>query len=284
VFDWQNHQNAVFLAGGIGITPFMSILRFATQKQSRNKITLIYSFRNQQDIPFVEELKQIQLQNPNITVVFVVNSGPVDTLNGQIVQTGRITPELLDKSSGQYYQDTAFYICGPPPFMNGMVKTLADKQTPESNVITEAFGQGSHRQTGKIKSWPFNIYALGAVGVAFAGLIVLISDVLKTIPASSITGSTEAVDKTSPASSRQADLDKLVNELSTMPSTGTPSDAVLAAQKAAIPKTATAAATVQQAAPKPNSSTGSTTVSSPAPTVKPAPVCTTSPSGIRTCI
>jgi ferredoxin-NADP reductase len=291
VFDWENDKNAVLLAGGIGITPFMSILRFATKIESANKINLIYSCRTQDDIPFLEELKNLELKNQNLTIFYVIGSGLTDKLDGLKGALGFVTPEIIDMVTRARLEDKTFYICGPPPFMNGMIKTLHSKQVPESRIITEAFGQGSHKQTGKIKSWPFNIYMLGAVSLALGSFMVMLLDLLKTIPPASIIEATKPIKVASPANARQADLDKLVNGLASAVSAGAPSDAVIAAQKAATP-VATATPTSGPTATSTSRTTTSTTpsVSAPAPVATPTPtpvhvpVCTTSPSGVKTCV
>ncbi len=289
VFDWVNDKNAVFLAGGIGITPFMSMLRFATKVESLNKISLIYSCRSQDDIPFFDELKQIERANPNVTIFYVIANGNTDKLAGLHGSTGFVTPEAIDAITNRAYDNTSFYICGPPPFMNGMLKNLQSKNVSESRIITEAFGQGSHKQTGKIRSWPFNIYMLGAVGMAMGSFLVMLLDLLKTIPPASIIEATQPIQVASPANARQADLDKLVNGLASAKSPGTPSDAVIAAQKAAIPIATVAATTQSQSTSSTSSGSASTpktttVTAAPTPTPVRTPVCTTSPSGVKTCI
>jgi len=168
VFDQARDSEAVFLAGGIGITPFISMIRYLTKIEASNTVTLVYSCRNQDDIPFVDELKRLSSVNPNFRVVFVIGQGATDRLQGQLVTTGFISPELIDRVVRGMLVVKAFYICGPPPFMKGMAGNLHRQGVPESHVLTEAFGQGANRQTGKIQSWPFNVYVLGAVSLALA--------------------------------------------------------------------------------------------------------------------
>lgn len=67
------HENparaAVFIAGGIGITPFISILRQATQVQSSQRLILIYSNRRPEEAAFLAELQQLEEQNSNFRLV-----------------------------------------------------------------------------------------------------------------------------------------------------------------------------------------------------------------------
>lgn len=275
VLDWQNQQKVVFIAGGIGITPFMSMLRFSEHVSTNTAITLLFSCRNQNDIPFFAELCKLENNNVNITVHYVIAEGPTDLLQGRTVSQGRITEEIIARTVSNDFTANSFFICGPPPFMKGMTSTLLKNSTPQSNIITEAFGQGANRQTGKIISWPLNTYILGTAGLVLGSFVVLIADVMKTMPVSSVLATTEQANNDQSFSKRQSDLDALVNEFDPLVSAGPPSDAVLAAQKAAQPKAARATVTTTQS-------------SSSQPAAKPAPVrtpvCTTSASGVRTCI
>ncbi len=273
VFDQIRDRQAVFLAGGIGITPFMSMIRYLSQIQAPNEITLLYSCRNQDDIPFFEELKRLEQSNPHFHVSYVIGQGATDKLHGQTVKTGFISPEVIDGVVHGAYAERSFYICGPPPFMKGMTNILRAKGTAEDRILTEAFGQGSNRQTGKLRSWPFNIYVMGAVGVALGSLIVMAVDLLKTLPPTTLLGLSNAEAAPASTNSRQADLDQLVNSLPSSLSPGPPSDAVIAARLAAVPKTAARSATP---APAP------AVIYKPAPTPR-ALVCSTTPSGVKTC-
>lgn len=276
VVDWQHQPNIVFIAGGIGITPFMSMLRFASQAHLQNSITLLYSCRSQDDIPFFEELIKIEESSTTISIHYVIADGPIDKLQGKSVSKGRISNELLVERTENSFSSYEFFICGPPPFMKGMTKLLVANNTPQNNIVTEAFGQGSHRQTGKIKSWPFNMYVLGTAGLVLGTFTVLVADVMKTMPVSSLLANDEQVNNDQTISKRQADLDAMVNSFDPLVSTGPPSDAVIAAQKAAQPKVAKTITTT------------STQQSANVPVAKPTPVknpvCTTSASGVRTCI
>jgi len=282
VFDQVRDTRAIFMAGGIGITPFMSMLRYLTQIGATNEITLLYSCRNQDDIPFLDELRRLRGANPHLKIIYVIGEGEITKLAGEFAVVGRITPELLDKVTASAYSSVGFYICGPPPFMKGMVATLKRKNVAADHIVTEAFGQSTSRQTGKIRSWPFNVYIVGAVSVMVGGLVVMALDIMKTLPSLSALGLASADAAPQATNSRQNDLDKLVNGLNPSPSTGTASDAVVAARLAALPKVAaTTTSTSSTTTP-----TRTTTVAAQAATPVPVhvPVCKTTPSGVTTCI
>src|SRR5664279_4496483 len=167
----ERDKRTVFMAGGIGITPFISMIRYATTCRFENEIRLIYSCQNQDDIPFADELRQLEQSNPHFRVIFVIGKGATDKLDGETVTTGMVTPELVDSVTDGRYDNKTFFICGPPPFMNGMTKLLKGKETPIKSIMTEAFSKGPNRQSGKIRSWPFNIYLMGSAGIAMASFI-----------------------------------------------------------------------------------------------------------------
>ena len=87
------HKNsakpAVFLAGGIGITPFSSIVRQADHDRAPHRLYLFYSNRRPEDAPFFEVLQNLEKTNPNFRFIATVTemSGSKKTWNGE---TGRI--------------------------------------------------------------------------------------------------------------------------------------------------------------------------------------------------
>lgn len=295
VLNTARDKEAVLLAGGIGISPFIGMIRFATDAQQPNPITLLYSCHSQDDVPFLPEIQRLEHANHNFKAAFAIGTGPTQNIQHPNVHAGRLTPELLDNHTSGIYTDKTFFICGPTPFMNGMVALLRSKGTPESNIMTEAFGQGSSRQTGKIRSWPFNIYALGAAGLAAGSFAVMVGDLIKTLPPKAVLDSNNTARKNVLTNDRQADLDALVNQLptteSSMPATNAVNEAlqqVAAGQTqttqptAAAPtpsKTTNPTATPSTSTPTVTPSPTPTPVPTPTPTPAPKPVCITSQSG-----
>lgn len=247
----------------------MSMIQYAEKTDLTNKIILLFGCQNQDDVPFFEQLKQLEKRNPHFKAVYIIGKGPTDKFINQKVATGRITPEIIDRTAQGAYNKKTFYVCGPPPFMKSMVKILQDKKVPEGKIMTEAFSQGPNRQTGKIRSWPFNIYVLSALGVALGSFIVMVSDLLKTSPPSSISSSSNAFSSSSLTNSRQTNLDKLVNSLPDVINTAPATDAATKALQQSNTNTSA-----------PTTSSGSNS----APASAPAPKCTTTQSGVTTCM
>jgi len=269
----QNH--IVLLAGGIGITPFMSMIRFAGITQLATKLDLIYSVADQDDVPFGAELLEWQGRNPNFRSNFVIDHGPVDQFPGTQTASGRISPEIIESTVGHAMNDsrTVFYICGPPPFMRGMESMLRSKGVEKHRIMTEAFSQGPNHQTGKLRDWPFSMYALGALGLSAGGMAIMVADLGSIIPPKDSLLTSPVLTTKQATNSRQTDLDSLVNAL---PNPGSAAAASPAVRKALSVGGSTGAAV--------NSTSSSTsTIKSPAPTPVQTPKCTTTQSGVTQC-
>ncbi|MBP6045122.1 FAD-dependent oxidoreductase [Candidatus Woesebacteria bacterium] len=181
VFNQHLHRDVVFFAGGIGIAPFISMIRYASQLKLANKIHLVYSCRDQTDMAFAEELNLLQEQNPNLMVTYIIGSGPVDKLGAQRTMTGVLDANML-AALGLNYSKQTYFSCGPPPYMNAVTNLLREHGVLENRILTEAFSQGSHRQTGKLVSWPFNMYALSGLALVSVGFYIVASDLYATLP------------------------------------------------------------------------------------------------------
>jgi ferredoxin-NADP reductase len=310
--------DVVMLAGGIGITPFMSMTRYAAAVASGIRLTLYYSCAVQEDIPFLDELTRLAQTNPDFTLIFVIGTGPVDKLIGVQAAAGRITPELLDSQLASRYSRATFFICGPPPFMTGMIKTLQGRGVLMPQIVTEAFAQGPNRQSSLFMNWPKSIYAFQAASFAVGSIGIMASDLVKTLPPSTYLGPNSLANKTALTNTRQTDLDALVNELPPSTSTQPASGAVTTALMASLPPSLINAPVVTTTTQKtvaiaptthtvisptgkvitvtttpttPTSPTKAPPVATPVPTPVATPVatprpkvCTTTQSGVTTCI
>lgn len=181
VFNESIHPDIVFFAGGIGIAPFMSMVRYATELSLTNRIHLVYSCRDQKDIAFFDEIQHLNNLNPHLNITYVIGDGKTDRLKNANVIVGQVDPTTLAQLKLEYSKQV-FFVCGPPPYMNALFTLLKTHGVPEEKIISEAFSQGSHRQTGKLVSWPFNMYALTGLSFIAGALIIVSADLNKTIP------------------------------------------------------------------------------------------------------
>jgi len=142
IFDQVRDQSAVFLAGGIGITPFVSMIRWATNKKLLNDLTLIYSVKSLSDAPYREDFLAMAMQNPHLRVIFVV-SDEKQAQPEMGIYPGRITGEIINQVLNNQLLSRTFLICGPPPFMDTMFKILDTFQVKKDFIYSEKFGIGS---------------------------------------------------------------------------------------------------------------------------------------------
>lgn len=125
-------EKILFLAGGIGITPFLSIIKYCTDKQLPTNMLLLYGVKNENEIVFRKELEDMQQRNKNLRVVHVVFE-PAPTWIGK---KGVITADLV-KAEAPDYRDRIFYACGPPGMITAMQKLVAVLGIPETQLKLE---------------------------------------------------------------------------------------------------------------------------------------------------
>lgn len=131
-FTFQDTGETVFIAGGIGITPFRSILLDLNYKKLQPKITLLYSNRTQ-NILFKQLLDEISPANPNLKIVYTVTDDP--TWPGEKSQ---INPDFINKYIPNI-QKPIFYVSGPEPMVEAMSKMLTEMGVPEDHFKQDFF-------------------------------------------------------------------------------------------------------------------------------------------------
>jgi len=135
------HQNAdrpaVFLAGGIGITPFRSMLLQATEQKLPYHLILFYSNRRPEDAAFLEELEELEKENSNYRFIGTMTemAGSNRVWRGE---TGYINQEMPAKYIGDLAAPI-YYIAGPPALVAAMERTLSDAGVNSDDVRAEEF-------------------------------------------------------------------------------------------------------------------------------------------------
>ncbi|MEW6603619.1 MAG: Rieske 2Fe-2S domain-containing protein [Thermoproteota archaeon] len=136
----DSSKPAIFLSGGIGVTPFRSMIKYATDKQLPIKITMFDSNRNAQNILYKDEFDSWAQQNRNLRVVYTVTEEQevVATWSGE---RGRIDKSMIERHlTSNEIHDGVFYICGPPGMLKDMQELLEkDLQVPEDRIMIEEF-------------------------------------------------------------------------------------------------------------------------------------------------
>lgn len=135
------HRNpakaAVFLAGGIGITPFLSIVRQADHDRLPHKLHLFYSNRRPEDTAFLDALQILEESNPNFHLICNMTEMPKLQKEWK-GETGSINKKTLSRHLTTLH-GPIFYIAGPPVMVAGMNKMLADAGVDEDDIRAEDF-------------------------------------------------------------------------------------------------------------------------------------------------
>jgi len=128
---------AVFLSGGIGVTPARSIVLQTTQDKLTHKIVLFDANRRPEDSAFLDELAEAQKRNANFTLVGTMTEMEKSskTWSGA---TGYVTKAMLMKSVKDLNLPI-FYISGPPTMVAAMRKILDDSGVKDDKIRTEEF-------------------------------------------------------------------------------------------------------------------------------------------------
>lgn len=131
-------RTAIFLVGGIGITPVRSILLRAAQDRLPQRLLVFYSNRQPEDAAFLDELTALQKKNSNYRLIPTMTNA-AKSAHAWNAETGHIRPELLAK-----YQDEVkspiYYIIGPPDMVNGVHAMLNKMGVDDDDIRAEDFG------------------------------------------------------------------------------------------------------------------------------------------------
>lgn len=130
-------RSAVLLAGGIGITPFISMARHAAKNKLPHKIFLFYSNRTPEDAAFLEELQNLIQANENFTFVATMTDA-AKSGKPWSGETGYINKEMLIKYAGDLSRPI-YYLAGPPAMALAMREMLNNAGVDDDNIKSEEF-------------------------------------------------------------------------------------------------------------------------------------------------
>jgi cytochrome-b5 reductase len=120
-----------FVAGGTGITPMISIIRWILTKGIDADLFLIFANKTEADIIFREEWNQAARDHRNFHCYHVLEQPPAGWSEG----TGRITVDVLRRHLPAPAPDTCIFLCGPPPMVDALETTLKELGYPEQAII-----------------------------------------------------------------------------------------------------------------------------------------------------
>ncbi len=127
----------VFLAAGIGITPFVSMLRQAARDESTRRIVLVYSNRRPEDAAYLDELERAPSRLPGFRLVATM-TGLEKSARPWHGERGRIDREMLARATGDVIAPT-YYIAGPPAMTGALGTMLAEAGVAAADIRTDEF-------------------------------------------------------------------------------------------------------------------------------------------------
>ncbi len=127
-------REIVMVAGGIGITPMLSMLRYMVDTGDHRRVTLIWSNRTEGHILYREELEVMKEKNPKLTIHHVLTRQ-----NNFQGPKGRLTIETLRELLPGHDREAAVFVCGPPPMMKEVCSNLRRLGFRRSRIYKEKF-------------------------------------------------------------------------------------------------------------------------------------------------
>src|SRR5882724_3527375 len=125
---------AVLLAGGIGITPFRSMIKHAIEQHSLQRLTLVYCNRTPDDAAFLDELQDWEKENPNFRLIATMtqpqNPGKTWTERTGYIGARFVKDQLCEQTPSVYC------VAGPPRFVSAVTEVLAIAGVNESEIRT----------------------------------------------------------------------------------------------------------------------------------------------------
>src|SRR5262245_43538992 len=124
----------VFVAGGIGITVFHSMLLYITEEGLPHRVTLVYSNRDRESTAFLDELQELAQRNPNIRLVLTMTDD-----EGWDGETRRIDAVMLRDVLEGDLNDYRYLVAGPPGMAKAVEAELKGAGIPEEQVASDSF-------------------------------------------------------------------------------------------------------------------------------------------------
>ncbi|KAG2377942.1 hypothetical protein C9374_008564 [Naegleria lovaniensis] len=134
----------LFLSGGIGITPFISMIRGVSHslkqsiltQDSKPQIVMIHSEKLQNEIPFRSELENLLQEKVIDQLLFCVTREK--DVKGELIRCQRLDKKIITDTVKDI-EERVVYICGPGPFNESMIRTMQDLNVHAKNIVVESF-------------------------------------------------------------------------------------------------------------------------------------------------
>jgi ferredoxin-NADP reductase len=137
ILDPDSDAPAAMFAGGIGITPFRSMIRHAMENNTPRRVTLVYANRCAEQAAFLDELEAWATENANFRLLATMTQ-PEKSKKGWNGQTGHVDAGFIRRHL-QENPSGGCYVAGPPGFVAGVTRALREAGIGDKRVQTEEF-------------------------------------------------------------------------------------------------------------------------------------------------
>jgi ferredoxin-NADP reductase len=138
VWNADGASEPLFLvAGGSGVVPLMSMLRYRAATGSTVPARLLYSSRTLEDVIYRDELEQLNVRDDGVEVIHTLTRAQPPGWTGN---AGRVDRELLRKVAFASEENPVAYVCGPTSFVEAVAEALVSLGYPPAWIRTERFG------------------------------------------------------------------------------------------------------------------------------------------------
>lgn len=130
-------RTGVFIAGGIGITPFLSMIRQSVHDSLPHRLYLFFSNRRPEDAAFLAELQTLTVANPRYSLIPTMTQMWLSTAKWE-GETGYVNAGMLAKHIGSI-AGPAYYVAGPPPMIESMRQMLIEHGVDRNDINADPF-------------------------------------------------------------------------------------------------------------------------------------------------
>jgi len=130
----ETSRPLVLVAGGIGITVFRSMLLHIREQRLTYHVTLIYSNRDRESTAFLDELRELEQELPDLQLILTMTHDP--SWKGE---TRKIDDQFFRDYLGENLNDFTFLVAGPPGMTDGVQRALKEAGVAEENMTAEGY-------------------------------------------------------------------------------------------------------------------------------------------------
>ena len=131
----NENRPMLLLAGGIGVTPSLSVLREEVAKNSNRRIAFVWGLAYEDDTMYLDEMKKLDAKYPNFSYHYIYSEDDVDGFPHGFVDDEFIAQEGLE----DFYENASWHVCGPGPMLEASKNLLKEKNVTEEQAYIEEF-------------------------------------------------------------------------------------------------------------------------------------------------